>query len=279
MKPVVFYCCLLLVVSCNGKVANTEGGPVTTARADSAILSDDAGKLVYIERADLMLTNYMVSVKTKFLLPDTLSEDSSYYLKGNYLIVSDKGGHGADTLLLAASYTSPSDLEIQEAPDSLRFKTLVLNIHWRGDSDMLTDVFIEYRNNKLNELFSVDELEALQRKDEWTLSGFITSRDELVESSEHDYPFTVSLKDHKVHIKKPAKQYIGYSTTALTAIKGYRLPAPNDTVAYTIKKGTTLTVDTLYRAQKYVRLILSDSTIVQAGTDGLADKLQHNTAG
>jgi len=277
MKPFAFYVCLLLIFSCKGKADKMAGG--ITPSVDSTTLSADAGKLVYIERAGFRLRNYIVSVKTKFLLPDTLSEDSSYYLKGNYLMVSDKAGHGADTLLLEASNTSPSDLEIREAPDSLHFKTLVLNIHWRGDSDMRTDVFIEYSNDKLNELFSVDELEALQRKDEWTFSGFITSRDELVGAAERDYPFTVSLKDHEVHIENPPKQYIGYPTTALAAIKGYRLSAQNDTVAYTIKKGTTLTVDTLYRAQKRVRLILPDSTIIRAGTDGLADKLQHNTAG
>jgi hypothetical protein len=278
MKPVFFYCCLLLIVSCHGKTGNT-GGRSATAGTDSVTLSEEPGIPVYIERASLTPGNYRISVQTKFLLPDTLSQDSSYYLKGNYLVISDKAGHGADTLLLKASYTFPSGLDIKQAPDSLHFKTLVLHLHWQGDSDMDTDAFIEYSNHALNELFTIDDLTALQRKDEWTFGGYISSRDELVGAFEHDYPFTVSLRDHKVHVENPPKQYIGYPSVALAAIKGFRLSAQNDTTTYTIKEGTSLTVDTLYRAQKCVRLILADSTIVRAATDGLADKLQHNAAG
>jgi len=144
---------------------------------------------------------------------------------------------------------------------------------------MRTNELVEYSNGKLTELFSIEDLESLQRTNEQTFAGLMSSRDELVGDVQHDYPFTVSLKDHEVHMKIPPKQYIGFPSTALATIKGYRVSPQNDTVAYTIKKGTAVTVDTLYRPQGIVRLIVSDSIVVRAATRNLADKLRHNSAG
>jgi hypothetical protein len=278
MKPFVFLACLFLFFSCREKAGNAVANAVAGPVHDSASLVSDSGKVVFIERAGGQVANYIISVRTKFLLPDTLSEDSSYYSKGSFLFVYDKNRHSTDTLPLASDPT-PVDFELQDVSDSLHFKTLVLDIGWSGDSDMRINEFVEYNNHRLTELFSIDELESLQRINEQTFSGFMSSRDELVENVQHDYPFTVSLKDHEVRMEKPPKQYIGFSSKAFATIKRYRVSAQNDTVGYTIKKGTALTVDTLYRVQGLVRLIVSDSIIVQAPVRNLSNKLQHNAAG
>jgi len=90
MKPFVFCACLCLLFSCKEKKSNATTGPVATSVHDSTSLSPDSGKLVFIERAGLELKHYTISVQTKFLFPDTLSEDSSTYSTGNFLFVYDK---------------------------------------------------------------------------------------------------------------------------------------------------------------------------------------------
>jgi hypothetical protein len=174
---------------------------------------------------------------------------------------------------------SPYILAIKDVSDSLHFKTLVVDISWSGDSDIPTDAFFECGKDSSSMLFAIQRLDSLYRKDETTFAGFESDRDELVAAGEHDYPFTVSLEDHEVKVVQPDVQYIGYTSKALAPIQGMRMSPQSGLVAYTIKKGTPLTVDTLYRARHLVRLIVRDSIVVQVNTDDLSEKLQGNPAG
>jgi len=281
MKPFACLICVVLFFACKEKHDKTTGAAIKPL-AGSIQAAEDSGQIVFIERVAYNLDHYSIVIKTKFVFPGKfvkLEQDSSFYLQGQFLFVFNKAAGKRDTLLITQDGVSLYDLEIKDVSDSLHFKTLALDISWTGDSDTPNDVFVECGKDSLSLLFSTINLVSLQRKDKQTFTGFMTSRDNLVYSFEHDYPFTVSLKDHEVHMQTPDIQYIGYPTTALAAIKGYRVTGQDDSTAYTIKKRTKLVVDTLYRSADRVRLIVSDTIVVVTKAGNAGEKLGHNNAG
>jgi hypothetical protein len=198
-------------------------------------------------------------------------------------MVVNKSTGAHDTLKLSATNSLGDGMTIKDVAESLEMGTsLMLSVTWPGDSDWYTTMFIGYKNNTLKEFFAIDNFNrdvVLERKDKWTLSGFVSNRDELINAFEEDYPVTASLKDYRVRFQQPAKQYIGYLSSALAAIKGYTVSPKNDTTNFTIKKGTTLMVDTLYRREKYVSLVVADSIVVRVKLQQAVDKLEKSSAG
>jgi hypothetical protein len=286
MRSIKLFIFLLLIFSCKEKQNKaTIKEPVTQPKGsislqkDSVSLQNDQVSIIYLKRASLDLKNYSITIKSKFDIPETLKEDSSFYFNGIILYVHNKTNNTTDSVPLDIDNYSPSDLKIEDFSDSLHFKTLLLCITWRGDSDIPGSEFVECKGHSLKILFSIDNLETLERKDKWTLSGFVMDRDEVVEAGQRDYPVTVSLKDYEVHITEPGIQYIGYETRALNNIKAYRDPKLKEISAFIIKKGRELIIDTLYRSARLVRLIVSDSIILYARPDKISEKVQHNAAG
>ncbi len=280
MKPFFISACLVLLFACKEKKSPApSAGQTKPAAADSASQQEDALKLVDVERAHFAWKDYSLSVKSQFLLPHILQYDSSYYFECNYVLITNKKSYTTDTLHMDGMVDQPSNVAIEVVPDSLHFNVLAFDISWEGYSDMPSDEFVSYTGNKLTERFESDNLVSVYRKGKDSFSVFVTGRDELVASGEHDYPFTVSVKDREVHVESPPVQYIGYNSTALAAIKGYRVSAQGDTAAYTIKKGTPLVVDTLYRSKGLVRLIVSDSIIIRVRVSTVSGKLQSDVAG
>jgi len=294
MKILILYLSLFLITSCKEKqdkksiaetkVQSNDSMPLQNdsihLQKDSIRLQNDQEKSVYVERSRLNLKNYFITIKSKFNIPEKPEKDSNYYFDKNYLIVFHKTNNTADSLSLDdIDDYSAYRLAIEDFSDSLHFKSLLLYITWTGDSDMPEGEFVEFNNHLLKVLFSISNLQTLERKDEWTLSGFVTDRDEVVSAGQHDYPVTVSLKDYEVHITKPGIQYIGYSTVALANIKVYRDPKLTGISAYTIKKGKKLVIDTLYRSSNLLRLIVSDSIILYGRPDKISEKVEHDNAG
>lgn len=258
------------------KIAVEEPKP---ASKDSLTSQNEERKTIYIERGRLDLKDYFIIVKSQFTIPDSLKYDSSFYFDDHILMITDKKNNTADSLALEGDFYYRDDIKIEDYSDSLHFKTLLLYITWTGSSDIEQAIFTEYNNQSLKVLFSVESLVTLARKDEWTLTGFVSGRDELVYSGQQDYPVTISLKDYEVKITEPNIQYIGYPTFALAGFKAYRDRNLKQSSAYTIKKGKKLTVDTLYRAANLVRLIVADTIILYARPDKIKEHIQGNTAG
>jgi hypothetical protein len=289
MKFVISILIIFFISSCKEKHVQRGGEESSIISKDSLTHSknsadrfadqSDLEKTIYIERAHLDLKKYFIAIKSKFTLPDTLKEDSSYYFEKNYFFVYNKISKSTDSVQLEMDNNSPYDLDIEDLSDSLGFKTLLLQISWTGDSDMPMYEFVEYDSHSVKNLFSINSLRTLQRKDKWTLTGFVSDRDELVYSGESDYPLTVSLKTYEVTVTNPPIQYIGYPSRALAEMKVFRSRTLDKSSAYIIRKGTELTVDTLYRLQNLVRLIVSDSVILYARPDKIRDRIQQNTAG
>jgi hypothetical protein len=267
---------------------DTTNGIVQAKQIDqdggSAAAVEDTGRTSFVELAHLDLPGYHFLIKAKMHFPPGYKPEQfewGLYFEGDYLYRLNKKTKALDSVMIQElDDESPSGLGITDMTDSLRMKRLLLNITWQGDSDMYTSDFFDCRADSLSELFDITQLRSIKRKDQWTLEGFHADRDELVQEGETDYPFTVSLKDYNVIYVNPGKQEIGYPTRALENIKGWRMSRRStDSSAYTIRKGTKVLVDTLYRDGHYVRLKIRDSIVVHVSLDEAQDKLQGNPAG
>jgi hypothetical protein len=278
MKLIIPCLSLLLILSCKQK-QNTATNPQSVAQIKDSLTAGSDRKTVYVERGHLDLEKYFITVKSKYLFPDSIDEDSSFYAREVYLIVRNKADNTTDSLPIETGYNYFHDMKIEDYSDSLHFNDLLLRIDWIGDSDMEESFFVEYDNHSIKGSFGITELVFLERKDEWTLSGFVAGRDEIVYAAQTDYPLTVSLKDYKVYTPDPPKQRIGWWTKAFTNIKVYRDSSLNEASAYIIKKGKEFDVDTLYRTSNIIRLIVSDTIILYSRPEKLRDKVRINAAG
>jgi len=54
---------------------------------------------------------------------------------------------------------------------------------------------------------------------------FVSSRDEVVDNLEHDYPVEIDMKTFQVTYIRPVKQYIGWNTRATESFRAHRVIA------------------------------------------------------
>ena len=284
----IFYCLLFFFISCRGKQdsSQTTGLPAKDSTTNQS--ENSGGKEMkemlfkfdkYEEKGGIDLKNYLITIETGHYFSDSLSYPNSSYPQRNLLIVRNKGNNEADTIKMETS-DDLEDVMIKDLSDSLHFKSLFLQIEWTGDSDVPWSEFAGYWHDTLRSLFTITYVRSLQRTDAWTLSGFTSNRDELVSDFQHDYRVTISLKDFSVsEDQKPPVQYIGYTTITTEPVKGYKMIGRKDSVPYTIKKGTKVFVDSIYRTSGKVRMIISDSIIFHTKFDDAKGRLRENTAG
>lgn len=184
----------------------------------------------------------------------------------------------ADTLQLEPEDNDWPAATITDLSDSLKFKSLLLQLESTGSSDMREDNFFEYRDGKLKWLFGLTFLQDVRRKDQNTLEGIVTGQDEIL-SRGYDFPFTVNLRDNRVIIDTPNIQVIKWVTTTTEPFTAFKVRGKKLSVPYPIKRGTSLTIDTFFRKSGLVRMLLPDSTPVFIWEDELLGKVETNTAG
>jgi len=280
--PFVSCVFLLLVYSCNN---NPQANRTTISDSLKSNIDSAEAKQrgpfdfdTYKEQGHLDLKNHSIRILSGHYRSDSSEYDGELFPQRNLLIVCNKATGRCDTTLMETS-DYLDGVAIEELSDSLRFKPLLLQLNWNGDSDIPMSEFVGYWRDTLRSLFTLDNIVSIVRKDEWTLSGFSQERDEIVYWSEPDYPFTVSLKDFSVKGDPPPVQYIGWPTRTLEPVKGFKMITAKDSVAYTIKKGVKLSIDTFYRAAGRVILILPDSSKFHTRFEEVQFKLQGNDAG
>jgi hypothetical protein len=280
--PFVFCVSLLLVYSCNN---NPQANRTTISDSvKSNIDSAEAEKRgpfefdTYKEEGHLDLKNYFIRIISGHYRSDSSDYNGALFPQRNLLIVRNKATGMSDTTLMETS-DYLDGVTFEELSDSLRFKPLLLQLNWYGDSDIPMSEFVGYWHDTLRSLFTLDNIVSIVRKDEWTLSGFTQQRDEIIYQAEPDYPFTVSLKDFKVEGDDPPVQYIGWHTKTLEPVKGYKMISEKDSIRYTIKAGKKVMVDTFYRAAGRVILVLPDSSKFHTRFEEVQFKLQGNAAG
>lgn len=232
----------------------------------------------YEQKKHLETKKFIVDIKRGYYLADTVRDPRRFYPDEDLLIVRNKATNKSDTVKLEG-YNSLSDDEITDYSDSLHF-SLCLGIDWIGDSDMPMTELVGYWRDTLRSIVVIGNLLSIHRKNEWMLSGFTMGRDEIVSMGEDDYPFEFSLKDYSMKDDPPPVQYIGHSTVTMESVKGYKMINKKDSVAYTIKKGVEVFVDTFYRAAgRVILLILPDSTHFHTTYDKVQFKLKSDDAG
>lgn len=231
----------------------------------------------YEEKRHLDLKNYFIRILSGHYISDSFY-NGALFSQRNLLIVRTKATNLSDTVLMESS-DYLDDAVFQELSDSLHIKPLLLQVNWYGDSDIPMSEFLGYWHDSLRTLFTLDNIVSITRKDQWTISGFMRGRDEIIYQPEDDYPYTISLKDFTVESEPPPAQYIGWRTKTLEPVRGYKMITAKDSIRYTIKTGIEVRVDTFYRAAGRVVLILPDSSKFHTNFEEVKLKLESNSAG
>jgi hypothetical protein len=272
MKYIVPITALLLSYACNEPQPATTTAPILKADTIVNVLHT-----VYVTQNTTHFPTYIIHLKTRYLLPDSLKQDSSYYAHEHLLYIFNKKTQHIDSLVLDI-FSTAYDVTIQDVSDSLHFTPLLLSIEWKGDSDMPCVAFIQYNTTSFSTLFSIEApVISLRRKDEWTLNGMIMNRESELPAS-CTYPFTISLKDYDLRIERPDTQIIGFPTIAENDIKANKV-IDNHPIHTIIKAGTTLTIDTLYRTAGLIRFTIADSIAVYAKPGDILPNIKQDDAG
>jgi hypothetical protein len=275
MKPPLTTTLFALLLLCTCRQKNGES-PATGAgtQQTQTIITDNYSDHQLFKKD---IAGYSVTIIEREALPGS-NGFVNYDIDGNYIFIRHLQTNKIDSLMLESS-EDMADPAVIDLSDSLKFKKPALLISWTGSSDMEMNELVAYRNDSLKTIFVLEDIVSLARTDASTIKGFVRRRDEIVAWSQTDYPVIISVKDGTIDETLPSVQYIGVSTRALEDIKVYRMLGRKDSVRYTIRKDTPLTVDTLYRSRSTVRLLVADSIILHAPAEGLILKIESNTAG
>ncbi|MDX2046795.1 MAG: hypothetical protein SFU87_08410 [Chitinophagaceae bacterium] len=237
-------------------------------------------KELLVERGRFEDGQYKIIAYSRFILPDKISYDSSFYYKENILVVSEKITNRNLKIQLTDPCNSGNQIIIANMTTSLGFKQPLFEITTPDCSDWFISEFVAIRADSIQKLFDISDSHPakLERTNETTLSGFIKSRDELVGAFQ-DYPVSVSLKDFTVTLDKPIKQSIGFSAMALENFQVSGLNENGSAQSYFIKEGEKIMIDSIFRDIKRVRLIIRDTILLYCPISEIQGKIQGNTAG
>ena len=291
MKPcrIIIPIIVLVFFSCkNNTPGATAADTNNIAAKDTANTGNESGyPTKYVEHARLELVDQIVTLTSRFAVVNgRVDEKTQYDASSNYFIYVNKKTGKSDTL--------EADLEnlggctgckyiLRDMTDSFHSKTLIVQVVTPSTDIYYTNSFIGYRNGKFQKFFSIEDDQEDGIELHWEgskLTDFISGRDEVVGNLEHDYPVEVDPKTFQVTYVRPEKQYIGWNTKAIESFRAHRVIAGRvDSPLVAVKVGDEVTVDTLYRALKKVRLHVADTVIVEVKMETANKKLQHNIAG
>ncbi len=222
---------------------------------------------------------YSAKIKSIYFFPDTLKYDSSYYCEGVYLFVTRKKNGSTDSIMIEDG--DHPRFEFKNVTEAFHSKTPVFLFASEGDSDQWTTSYVSYKNDSLKDLIDIIDaggIVELQWKDEHTMVGSASIRDELVGYGE-DCPIRVSLDDYSIYYDTVLLRSYGLTVKTLSTFKGYRL-MPNETkTQYKVKKGTEIWIDSINRINRTVTLKIKDTIIVYVPISEIQDKIPVNAAG
>jgi hypothetical protein len=211
--------------------------------------------------------------------------ECSYGASSSYFVHIDKRTKKTDTVDLGLDDLNRcNDCVIRDITDSLQLNFRIIQIVTPAEDDNYTNSFVGLQNGKFTKIFSIDDIRSsgirLRRMNEWTLTGESSSRDEIVDGVEDNYPVVVDLRTDSVTYPTLDRQYIGYETFATKAFRAYRvIEGRVDSSLVSVKAGAAVRLDTLYRDRGKVRLKIGDSVMVEVKVETAKEKLEHNNAG
>ena len=269
-------------------IACTNNKPKSTSsQRDNKVLSTidssitaDGEKELFVERGNYEDRQYKIMAYSHFKIPEKLSYDSSYYFEENILSLTDKKNNRTYKIVISDPCTDGNEIIIDNVTTSLRSKDPLFEVTTPDCSDWYISEFILFKKDTLKKLFDISDMKPakLVKINDQTLTGTVTDRDEIVADFQ-DYPITVSLLDDSVTETKPSRQKIDFETESLEEIKGFQVDNNLSKNPYTIKKGTKLILDSIFRDTKQVRLKLNDSLFIICPISEVKGKLQSNAAG
>ena len=234
-----------------------------------------AEKIYTAERGRFSNGAYVAYINAHYLLPEKLTEDSSFYFDDCYFYLINKKTNQKDSIKL------PEDprqiVSIDDVSHLISGKAPLFRASWSGDSDVDIDQFFGFRDDRLQMLFEFENLLELNRKDDSTLTGIAVGRDELLYQFEQ-YPVRVLLPDFAMEDQMPLNQAIGYPTKVLFNFTGYKISGKGAS-AYSIRAGSEIFVDSINRDKKMVRIRTKDSVVLYVPFDKIKGKVQTNAAG
>jgi len=286
--PLILLVTLVAFGACKSRKA------ITTTRDTTKLVTKDTTSqrrdqghpAKYIEHARLDLKDEAITLTSRRGEDDGKVDDQAQLLTSdNYFVHIDKKSGKADTLEanLDNLYTD-CDCIIRDVTDSFRLPFLTVQVVTPSEDIYYTNSFVAYENGHFKKLFTI-ELDAREKGVELhrvgsQLTGLMTGRDEVVDNLEQDYPVTVDTKTFEVTNGKPEKQYIGWRTTATQSFRAHRVKNGQvDSSLVSVKVGAEVLVDTFYRSLGKVRLLLSDTLMVEIKAETAEMKLGHNGAG
>jgi hypothetical protein len=254
--------------------------PIDSSATNDSSLTKNEEKEILVKRGSYEDGQFRITAYSRFILPDKLSYDSSYYFKENSLSLTDKNTNRTYKIQLTDPCSDNDEIVIDNVTNPLRFNKPVFEISTPDCSDWHISEFISFKKNTLQKLFEISDMgpAKLMKTDEYTLTGTVRDRDEIVADFQ-DYPITVSLTDYSVTTTKPSRQQIDFESEALDEIHGFQADDKILTTPYIIKKGTKLVVDSLFRDTQQVRLKLNSSLYIICPVSEVKGKLQGNSAG
>jgi hypothetical protein len=241
----------------------------------------------YVEHARLDLPDRTITLSSRFAeVNGKVDEESHSGAPLNYFVLIDKKKHEADTIdagLDDLSGCRDCKFIIRDMTDSFQIRPLVVQIVTPGDDDLYVNSFVGIHEGVFKKLFSIQDTgeEGVKLHRQGTkLTGHIAGRDEIVDHTEFDYPVSVDTKTFEVGNGLPSQQYIGFDTKALQSFRAHRVMGGRiDSSLVTVKAGSEVKVDTLYRSLGKVRLHVYDSVEVEIRVETAQKKLDHNHAG
>jgi putative lipoic acid-binding regulatory protein len=280
---------VLVFFSCKNHAPGTTAADTTKIAAkDTASAGDESGyPTKYIEHARLELRDQIVTLTSRFAVVNgNVDEKNQYNASSNYFIYVNKKTGKADTLeagLENLGGCTGCKYILRDMTDSFQSKTLIVQVVTPATDIYYTNSFVGYLDGKFQKLFSIedDQEDGIElHREGSTLTDIICGRDEVVDNLEHDYPIKIDTKTFQITYIRPEKQHIGWNTRATESFRAHRVIAGKvDGTLVTVKAGEEVTVDTLYRALRKVRLHVADSVIVEVKMETARKKLAHNIAG
>src|SRR5262245_45506456 len=90
-----FVSLLFIIISCNETRDKADAQQMPLKTRDSLpratpLDPGDSAKSLYVQRTQLEVKNFSIAIKSLFSIPDQITEDSSYYLEGLFLMIHNK---------------------------------------------------------------------------------------------------------------------------------------------------------------------------------------------
>ncbi|HVV04970.1 MAG TPA: hypothetical protein VHC96_12150 [Puia sp.] len=271
---------LVLILACKNKSqqdVNAANLTTPSTKADTTALVS-SNRFEKFKSADYKIhTRQTIGDYTISIWQERSNDEPPYFL-----LMENRSTHRKDTLQLAnISTLQERKVEMVDLTKAVALPPLTLALTWEGDSDNSYSEVVGYQHDTLTELFvsPAGDLVDLKRKDQWTLQGHVSSRDDIVAMPHNNYILTVSLKDFTTNVFPPDTLIIGYDTQTTDTLHTYQLSASGQKIFRTLLPGTPLHIDTFYCRQQLISLHLKDSTRLIVPHDELTQKVKGNDAG